>query len=291
MFASVNTVQANMPGPAHHGPPLRPDALEVSPDGVDRWSGVSGTPRNGGEVEAGQTLGQAILAAGRQAPGKRIVSANLVFFRPAEAGPALGFRLSQFSAGPNLTALDVEVDQDGGLRAAGILLLNASAPDLVRRPGPRPVAAVPVPRPEDGEGHDAAVAGCDVRIAAAPDTGLLGEGEPVTDFWARFRQVPPDPVLHAGLLAHCGGHLATAGSGPDSAAFAGAGEVTAISLSLHAEVRVDRWLRHHRVATTSGDGLTHSEIRVHTEDGRLVASLTVEAVTRGRADDWAAASA
>ena len=41
---------------------------------------------------------------------------------------------------------------------------------------------------------------------------------------------------------------------------------------------------YHHLSTFAGDGMTHSECRVHTEGGELLASFTVEAMVRPFAD-------
>ena len=59
--------------------------------------------------------------------------------------------------------------------------------------------------------------------------------------------------------------------------------VPSIGLSLHADVRADRWQLYHHHSTVAADGMTHSECRVHDEDGALVASFTVDAMVRAMA--------
>jgi acyl-CoA thioesterase-2 len=53
--------------------------------------------------------------------------------------------------------------------------------------------------------------------------------------------------------------------------------INAINLSLHREVRADHWMLYHHLSTFAGDGMTHSECRVHDEAGELIASFTVDA--------------
>ena len=48
----------------------------------------------------------------------------------------------------------------------------------------------------------------------------------------------------------------------------------------NADVRADRWMLYHHLSTFAGDGMTHSECRVHTADGALVASFSVDAMVR-----------
>jgi acyl-CoA thioesterase len=63
--------------------------------------------------------------------------------------------------------------------------------------------------------------------------------------------------------------------------------VNAIDLSLHAEVRADRWMLYHHESVFAGDGMTSSSCRVHTEDGDLVATFSVQAMVRAFTDPTA----
>jgi hypothetical protein len=60
--------------------------------------------------------------------------------------------------------------------------------------------------------------------------------------------------------------------------------INTISISLHADVRADRWVLYRHLATFAGDGMTHAECRVHDEAGRLLASFSVDAMVRGFRD-------
>ena len=103
----------------------------------------------------------------------------------------------------------------------------------------------------------------------------------------RFRDLPADPALHAGLLAQFTGHMSIAaalrphaGVGQAAAHVTLSTGINAIALSFHADVRADRWLLYHHRSTVAADGMTHSECRVHDEAGALVASFTVDAMVR-----------
>jgi acyl-CoA thioesterase len=107
----------------------------------------------------------------------------------------------------------------------------------------------------------------------------------------RYRDVPADPWLHVALLAQFTGHLSIAaalrphaGIGQDQAHDTISTAINAIHLAIHDEVRADEWLLFHHDAIHAGAGMTHAQCRVHTEDGRLVASFTVAAMVRAFAD-------
>ena len=65
------------------------DVLDVRPDGDGAYVSVTrGDNSQRPVVEGSQMLGQAIVAAGRHAPGRRTVSAHMVFMRVADADPS-----------------------------------------------------------------------------------------------------------------------------------------------------------------------------------------------------------
>ena len=72
-----------------------------------------------------------------------------------------------------------------------------------------------------------------------------------------------------------------AGIGQDQAHRTLSTAINAISLSIHREVRADRWMLYHHRSTFAGDGMTHAECRVYDEDGDVLASFTVDAMVRG----------
>jgi acyl-CoA thioesterase len=265
------------------------DMLDVRPDGDGRYIGPARSDGRRPVVEGSQMLGQAIVAAGRLAPGRRAVSSSMVFLRGADARRPLDFELTELTAGRTFTGLTVQVLQAGRLCAAGTLLLDAIAPDLVRHTA----AAPDVPGPYDCPPYDMGVTGRDLRVvdAAYTDDADAAAGPPILDCWVRFRHVPDDPALHAALLAQFTGHMPIAaalrpheGIGQSQAHRTVSMGINAISLSVHDEVRADRWMLYHHDATFAGAGMIHAECRVHTETAEHVASFTVDAMVRGFAD-------
>jgi acyl-CoA thioesterase len=240
-------------------------------------------------VEGSQMLGQAIVAAGRHSPGRRAVSATMLFLRGADSALPLRFELDVLSSGRTFTGLGVEVLQDGRRCASGVLLLDATAPDVVHHG----VTAPDVPGPGDCPPYDMAVTGRDVRVVdgAYDDDPDAPVGPPVIDAWVRFRALPEDPPLHAGLLAQFTGHMSIAaalrphqGVGQAQAHRSISTGINAIALSMHRDVRADEWMLYHHLSTSATGGMTHSECRVHDERGELLASFTVDGMVRPFAD-------
>ena len=258
--------------------------LDVQPDG-DGFTSVTVPDQRRPVVEASQILGQSIVAASRRAPGRRVVSAHLVALRPADANEPLRFELDELSAGRTFSAYAVHAWQGGRRCASTQLLLDVTAPDVIRHAEPPPEG----PRPEGAVPCDMGVTGRDLRIVdgAYTDDPAAPVGPPELGVWLRYREVPQDPVLHAALLAQLTGHFPIAaalrphaGVGQAEAHRTLSTAINAIALSFHAEVRAARWLRYHHRSTIAADGMTHAECRVHDEPGALVASFTVDAMVR-----------
>ena len=265
------------------------DVLDVRPDGELRWRSEARADWRRPVVEGSQVLGQAVVAAGRRAPERRVVAASMLFPRAADARTPYTVELDPVAEGRTFSAFGVRATQGERTCAVGTLLLDVTAPDVVRHAEPPP----DVPGPYEAMPYDMGVTGRDLRIVDDAYTGDPGApvGPPELDAWVRFRDVPADPPIHAGLLAQFTGHLSIAaalrphaGVGQDQAHVTLSTAINAISLSLHAEARVDQWLLYHHRSTVAGDGMTHAECRVHDEDGALVASFTVDAMVRAFAD-------
>ncbi len=261
------------------------DMLNLRQTGDLSWESVTRTDGRRPVVEGSQMLGQAIVAAMRHAPGRRVVSAHMLFLRGADAGRPLDFELAELSGGRTFTGVSAQVRQGGRCCAAGTLLLDTMSPPLVRHAADAP----DVPGPYDCPPYDMGVTGRDLRIVdgAYTNDSAAPLGPPLIDCWVRFRQVPEDPALHAGLLAQFTGHIPIAaalrphdGLGQDQAHRTLSMGINAISLSLHAEVRADRWMLYRHRSTFAGDGMTHAECRVHDEEGQLLASFSVDAMVR-----------
>jgi acyl-CoA thioesterase len=267
------------------------DVLDVRPDGGG-WVSVAREFHcpppfivDRMPIEGSQVLAQSIVAAGRHAPGRRAVHASMVFFHSADASKPLRFDIDELSHGRTFTSLATTVSQDGRPFAHGTLLLDAKSDDLIRHSVPAPDVA----GPDDAEPFDMWVTGRDLRVVdgAYTEDSNAPVGPPVIDAWIRFHDVPDDPYLHAGLLVQFTGHLSIAaalrphaGIGEEQAHRTISTGINAITVSLHRDVRADEWMLYHHESTFAGDGMTHSECRVHDEHGELLASFVVDAMVR-----------
>ncbi len=262
------------------------DVLDVRPAGPLVYDTVARTLHRRPVVEGSQMLGQAIVAAGREVPGRRPVFASMMFLRAADAADPLRIELEAHAVGRTFAGFGAKVAQHGRLCAAGTLLLDRTADDLVRHEAPAPA----VPEPADCPAVDMGVTGRELRVAegAYSDDPEAPVGPPEIDAWVRFHRVPDDPILHAGLLAQFTGHMSIAaalrphaGLGQQQAHRTLSTAVNAITFSLHREAHVDRWVLYSHRSTFAGGGMTHSECRVYDEGRDLLASFTAECMVRG----------
>ena len=264
--------------------------LDVRPAGEGRYRYTPRGDWNGRPVvEGSQLLAEAIVAVSREAPGRRAVAASMTFPRAADATSPYSIDLEAVSVGRTFACFGVRAVQGDRVCGIGTVLLDVTAGSVIAHSeridvGPGPEGAVP---------FDMGVTGRDLRIVDAAYTGDpdAPTGPPELDAWVRFDSVPDDPAIHAALLAQFTGHMAIAaalrphaGIGQDQAHVTLSTAINAISLSLHGEVRADRWMLYRHRSTFAGDGMTHAECRVHHESGELLASFTVDAMVRAFAD-------
>jgi acyl-CoA thioesterase-2 len=262
------------------------DVMDVRPTDEDgTFVTVARSDERRPVVEGSQMLGQAIVAAGRLHEGRRVVSATMMFLRAADAREPLRIEMEQLTQGRTFSGLAVQVFQRDRLCAAGTLLLDVPSADVIRH-APEPP---PVPGPLACAAFDMGVTGRDIRVVEGaysndPDLPL---GPPAIDAWVRFRRLPPDPALHAGLLAQFTGHMSIAaalrphaGVSQDQAHSTLSMGINSISLSLYGPVRADDWLLYCHRSTFAGAGTTHAENQVYDSNGTLVASFSVDAMVR-----------
>lgn len=269
------------------------EVLDVQPDGDGLYHSAVRIDHQRPVVECSQILAQAIVAAGRHAPGRRVVTATMMSLRGADARIPLIFELTEIAAGRTFTTLTVRVHQGSRVCAAGILMLDVTASDIIRHS----VAVPQAGSPYEAMPFDMGVTGRDLRVVDNTYTGDPDApiGPPVIDAWVRFRDVPDDACMHAALLAQFSGHMSIAaamrphaGIGQDQAHRTLSTAISSITLSLHRDIHADEWMLYHHLSTFAGDGMTHAECRVHDEAGNLLASFTVQAMVRGFADPSAA---
>ena len=257
--------------------------LDVSPAGDGHFVGAPHpTPRN--VVEGSQMLAQAVVAASKTLPGQRVTSAFMTFPKSASFDEPLDFAVDVLHRGRTFSSVAVRTEQGGVLRAPGLLLLDSGAPDVIRDRAEMPK----VPGPEDAEPYDMSVTGRDLRIvdgAYSPDPDKIGPPEIYA--WVRFREDPGEQYLRDALVAQATGHwtigaamLPHAGFGEADAHVSLSTGIMSISIAFHDPVPVDGWFLYANPAIYAGAGLAQGDGRIFSQDGRLMASYSVQAMIR-----------
>ncbi len=263
--------------------------LDVQPQSDGTYVGAVRASESRPVVEASQILGQAIVAAGRHAPGRRPVNVSMIFTRVVDARAPYAIELEEVAGGRTFTGLVARATQGGRVGAVGTLLLDVTAPDVMRHQVERPQ----VVGPGESAPYDMGVTGREIRVVDHaynndPDAPV---GPPLLDAWVRYERVADDPDIHAALMAQFIGHMSIAaamrphaGIGQSQAHKTLSTGVNALQLSIHADVRADEWLLYHHDSTFAGDGMTHSACTVHDEAGALIASFSADCMVRAMPD-------
>jgi acyl-CoA thioesterase-2 len=235
-------------------------------------------------VEGGQMLAQGIVAASKTLPRQRVTQASMYFPKAAAFDKPLDVHVDVLREGRTFSTVEVRIDQDDKLRSVGLFLLDAGAPDVIDGSVRMPDVAGPA----DSEPYDMRVTGRELRVVNGdyrPDPDHVGP--PELNVWIRFRDAPAEPYLHAALMAQPTTHWTIAaamlphpGFGEAQAHVSLSTGIMAVTMAFHDDVDVTQWLLYSNPAIHAGRGLTQGEGHIFTEDGRLVASYTVQAMIR-----------
>lgn len=260
--------------------------IDVQPAGPGHFIGPTYRDVTRNVVEGGQMLAQAVVAAAKTVPDQRVTWASMVFSKAARFDAELDLDVEVLRGGRTFSTLEVKVRQEEQLRSVGVLLLDRGAPDVIRHS-----AAMPdVPGPADAAHlDDFRTSGREIRVvgeAYHPDPDRTGP--PEIHAWCRFREAPDEPYLHSALLAQSTTHWTVAAAMLPHPGFGEAmahatlstGAMTATVAFLE-QVDVTGWLLYVNPAVYAGNGLAQGEGRVFTQDGRLVATYSVQGMVRG----------
>jgi uncharacterized protein (DUF427 family)/acyl-CoA thioesterase len=260
------------------------ELIDVQPAGDGHFVGPPYRDTTRNVVEGGQMLAQGIVAASKTLPRQRVTQASMYFPRAAAFDAPLDLAVDVLREGRTFSTVEVRVNQDDKLRSVGLFLLDTGAPDVIDGS----VAMPDVAGPADSEPYDMRVTGRDLRIVNGdyrPDPDHLGP--PELHAWIRFRDAPAEPYLHAALMAQPTTHWTIAaamlphpGFGEAQAHVSLSTGIMAVTMAFHDDVDVTQWLLYSNPAIHAGRGLCQGEGHVFTEDGRLVASYTVQAMIR-----------
>ena len=273
--------------------------MDVAPDGEGRFTAPTfpdppiGTfidmawhKQRRNVIEGGQLLGAAIVAAAKSRPDQHVTSAHIAFLKAASFDQPLEILVDARRRGATLSAFDVRIVQAGALRASALVMTDAGAEDLIRHDAPMP----DVPPPAQCPRLDFGVLGRELRVVDGAYTLEPGAvGPPELYVWSRFADAyaPAAPALHQALVAQAATHYSINAalrphegvSESQAHRTISAGPVN-VTIAFHDQVDVTDWLLTETRSIWAGRGMTQSQVRVFSADGRLVASKTVQALVR-----------
>jgi acyl-CoA thioesterase II len=262
------------------------DVQAVAGDaGASQYVGTSES-RGRNVVEGSQLLGQAMVAASKALPGRTVRSAHGLFAAAVNPASSIEFTVTPVRVGRSFASAVVTIGQGDRACATATILLDRPETDVIRHD--RPVGP-PSGGPESA--YPAAINPVpfrDLRIEGVRDHNSPDEvGPPVLDAWLRYDEVPDRDDLRLALLTHYTGDLsiatamrAHAGIGCAQAHQTVSTAVMTIGVSFHDPVEWDGWLRYHHESTFAGAGMAYARGQVLTEEGRIIASFTQDAMIR-----------
>jgi acyl-CoA thioesterase len=239
-------------------------------------------------IDGSQILAQSLVAAGKALPGRTVRSAHALFVSVADPEKPLDFTVTPVRAGRSFASATVTVSQGDRTCTTSTVLLDYPQPDLIRHDrwtGP------PVAGPEAAYPAEMPLRGRQLRIEGIRSHNDPDElGPPIVDAWLHYDTVPERDDLRRALLSHFTGHLSVAttmrphpGIGTSQSHQTISTAPMSIGITFHDPVQWDGWLRYHHESTYAGAGMSYVRGQVLTEDGRLVASFTQEAMIRALA--------
>lgn len=263
------------------------DIFDVEPDSVDptQFSGDS----DGGArrvVDGSQILAQSLVAAHKSLPGRTVRSAHALFVSVADPARRLEFTVTPIRVGRSVASATVTARQGTRICTNTTVLLDDPHPDVIRHDR---AARSPIVGPESAQpARNLPLSGREVRIVGVTDIDDPDEvGPPVVDAWLHYDTVPERDELRRALLAHFTGHLGIstslrphAGVGTAQAHHTLSTAPMGIGVTFHDPVGWTGWLRYHHESTYAGAGTAYVRGQVCTEDGRLLASFTQDAMIR-----------
>jgi acyl-CoA thioesterase len=259
--------------------------MDVRPAGPGRYTAPAHGDGARNVVEAGQLLADAVVAASKEIPAQRVLSASMVFSKAARHDAGIEVEVEVPRSGRTYSTVQARVTQDGALRCAGLILMGADSGDFLASTAPMPDVRLPE-RPFSRPGVD--VDGREIRIVDdAYDTDPRHIGPPEMYVWIRFDDAPQAPYLHTALMTQSLTHWTIAAALRPHAGCTEAMAhrtistgISAATVAYHDDVDVTGWLLYATRVVYTGRGTAQSEGRVYGEDGRLAASYSVHGMVR-----------
>ncbi len=235
-------------------------------------------------VEGTQVLAQAIVAVAKRFPDKSVRSAHAVFSRAVMVGAPVELGIDVFHEGRSTATALVTATQNGKRCITVTVLADVPSEDVIRHELPRPVVAGPA----DANVAEMPMTGRQLRLVDVVDVNSPDEvGPPELYAWLHYDPAPARDDLAKALIAYFTGHLgisttmrAHEGIGTAQAHLTVSTAPMTVTVSFHEPFNWDGWLLYTHESTQVGAGMSYVRGTVHTEDGRLLASFTQDALIR-----------
>ena len=247
-------------------------------------------------VEGTQVLAQAIVAVAKRFPEKSVRTATAVFSRAVLVGAPVQLEFDVFHEGRSTATAVLTATQNGKRCITMTVLADVPSPDVIRHELPRPQVA----GPDQANVSEMPMIGRQLRLVDVVDVNSPDEvGPPELHAWLHYDPIPARVDLAKALVAYFTGHLgisttmrAHEGIGTAQAHLSVSTAPMTISVSFHEPFGWAGWLLYSHESTQVGAGMSYVRGTVHTEDGRLLASFSQDALIRGlRTSDTAIESA
>ncbi|WP_224365240.1 acyl-CoA thioesterase II [Hyalangium versicolor] len=253
------------------------------------------------QLFGGQVLGQALSAASKTVePSRHVHSLHGYFLRPGDAGMPVVYTVDRVRDGGSFSTRRVVAIQKGQPIFTGMASFHGEEPGFTHQ-ATMPQVAGPEGLPSDIEllsrnAH---------RLAERVREKLLGEkpiemrpvnymdpfarqpAEPVKHIWFRANgDLPEDPQVHRYLLAYASDFslISTAVLPHGHSILQPELQIASLdhALWIHGDLRMSDWHLYSMESPWSGNARGLANGRIFTRDGRLVASVTQEGLTRIR---------
>ena len=269
--------------------PVRPtvgdvlDVLDLDSLGDGQYLGRC-VATEGPVVFGGQMVAQAIMAATREASGKRVTSLHSTFARTGRADQPVTLTVERLHEGRSVASLSVTVSQGDRKLARLSLLLAADEADVIRHSNEAPATDGPdvaSPGMPSLVGHEQRYVGA----VDLHDPDLVGP--PELQYWSRWSTDRAERDVCQALLAWASVSLfiGTAmrphqGVGLKRAHRDLSTGVLSHTLFFHDDAAAGEWLLYSLRSTFTGGGRAFGVGEVFTENGMLTATCTQESMIR-----------
>jgi acyl-CoA thioesterase len=262
------------------------DALDLRRTGDSSFEACSVALGGGRPVFGGQLLGQVVMAAAAAQPEKHVRTAQVMFPRTGDTGRPLTVTVDPIHLGRTMATVGVAVTQGDRHVCRATVLLDSDEADVMRHEAPfpdtgGPQVATPVP--------ELAESGSELRLAGGVELAAVAPAGPPELFaWVRWPSAPAGDLARNQALAawYTDSLIIGAAMRPHEGIGMGMAHkslstgVVTHTLTFHEAFDAADWHLVSNESSYAGGGRVYGTGRIHTVDGRLVASFVQDAFVR-----------